>query len=273
MTRLPLAGSPAIDAGSSAALAGMGGVSLYDQRGNPYTRVWDGDGAGGARIDIGAVELQTLPLPRAVYGDYNADGVVDGGDYVLARKTAGASVTPYSDADGSGNAVVGSEDITVWRAHYGETVAAGTGSSASSNDSGAVFEALTPGSASNGDSGSQPPAQPGVVMGLKMQADVAVKRQATFFAGARSDTAGQASSGTQMEPPPEPRAIGPLREDALLAWVESVHQPGAVGASNWSVSSDDPLSNDALDSAINELAGSSLVASNLGAELGSQCAL
>jgi hypothetical protein len=127
MTRLPLTGSPAIDAGNPSAVAGVGGVYLYDQRGNPYTRVWDGDGVGGARIDIGAVEVQTLPLPRAVYGDYNADGVVDGGDYVLARKTAGVSLTPYEIADGSGNGVVGTEDIAIWRAHYGETVAAGSG--------------------------------------------------------------------------------------------------------------------------------------------------
>src|SRR5262249_26301025 len=116
-THLPLAGSPAIDAGDPAAVAGVGTRPGYDQRGDPYTRVWDGDGAGGTRIDIGAVEVQSLPLPRAVYGDYNADGVVDGGDYVLARKTVGASVTPYADADGSGNGIVGTEDTTVWRAH------------------------------------------------------------------------------------------------------------------------------------------------------------
>src|SRR5262249_51362402 len=69
-THLPLAGSPAIDAGDPAAVTGVNGVPGYDQRGKPYTRVWDGDGAGGPRIDIGAVEVQTLPLPRAVYGDY-----------------------------------------------------------------------------------------------------------------------------------------------------------------------------------------------------------
>jgi hypothetical protein len=121
-TQLPLAGSPAIDAGNPAAVAGVGGVPLYDQRGLPHTRGWDGDGAGGARMDIGAVEVQTQPLPRAVFGDYNADGVVDAGDFVLARKTAGATVAPYADADGSGNGVVGVEDEGVWRAHYGEVV-------------------------------------------------------------------------------------------------------------------------------------------------------
>ena len=55
-----LAGSPAIDAGDPAAVAGAGGVPLFDQRGVPFGRVTNGDGIGGARIDIGAFELQPI---------------------------------------------------------------------------------------------------------------------------------------------------------------------------------------------------------------------
>jgi hypothetical protein len=58
LTHALLAGSPAIDAGNAAAVAGSGGVPQYDQRGTPNGRVADGDGAGGARIDIGAFEVQ-----------------------------------------------------------------------------------------------------------------------------------------------------------------------------------------------------------------------
>ena len=126
-THALLVGSPAIDAGDPAAVAGMNGVPLYDQRGTPYARVYDGDGAGGNRIDIGAVELQTQPLPSAVFGDYNGDGAVDGGDYVLSRKTIGANVTPYTNADGNGSGTIGPEDYDVWRAHIGATPS-GTGS-------------------------------------------------------------------------------------------------------------------------------------------------
>ncbi len=43
-------GSPAIDAGNPAAVAGLDGVPVYDQRGEPFTRVFAG------RIDIGAFE-------------------------------------------------------------------------------------------------------------------------------------------------------------------------------------------------------------------------
>jgi hypothetical protein len=55
-THVLLDGSPAIDAGDPAAVAGAGGVPELDQRGVPYSRVF------GDRIDIGAVERQTLQL-------------------------------------------------------------------------------------------------------------------------------------------------------------------------------------------------------------------
>ncbi len=53
-----LAGSPAIDAGDPAAMAGADEVPLYDQRGEPYARVTSGNGT--ARIDIGSYEQQSL---------------------------------------------------------------------------------------------------------------------------------------------------------------------------------------------------------------------
>lgn len=59
-THALLVGSPAVDAGNAAAAAGVGSVPLNDQRNAPFTRVFDGDGAGGARIDIGAYERQTV---------------------------------------------------------------------------------------------------------------------------------------------------------------------------------------------------------------------
>jgi hypothetical protein len=55
-THALLPASPAIDAGDPAAVAGSGGVPVFDQRGGPYTRVYDGGNGPGARIDIGAYE-------------------------------------------------------------------------------------------------------------------------------------------------------------------------------------------------------------------------
>src|SRR5262249_50348337 len=71
-----LAGSPAIDAGDPAfnpadpdGNPSTNDAIPYDQRGAGFDRVRDGDGAGGARVDIGAFELQSSGpvLP----GDYN----------------------------------------------------------------------------------------------------------------------------------------------------------------------------------------------------------
>jgi predicted outer membrane repeat protein len=55
-THALLSSSPAIDAGDPAATAGVGNVPLHDQRGAPFHRVIDGDGASGPRIDIGGIE-------------------------------------------------------------------------------------------------------------------------------------------------------------------------------------------------------------------------
>jgi hypothetical protein len=121
-THALLIGSPAINAGNPAAAAGVGGVPSFDQRGAPFSRV------SGGQIDIGAVERQ--PIPPALFGDYNQNGVVDTADYVVWRKTLTNSVTRFSGADGDGDGTVDPEDYGVWRSHFGQTVpapAAGSG--------------------------------------------------------------------------------------------------------------------------------------------------
>ncbi len=85
-------GSPAIDAGDpNFDPADPDGDPMtddavpYDQRGAPFTRVFDGNTDGGARIDIGAFESQ----PKGVQGDYNQNGVVDAADYTVWHNTLG----------------------------------------------------------------------------------------------------------------------------------------------------------------------------------------
>jgi hypothetical protein len=110
LTHALLPGSPAINIGDPTAVPGAGGVPLYDQRGEPFTRVF------GGRIDIGAFESQTNALP----GDYNFDGIGDAGDYAVWRKT----LNSFTDlrADGNGNGVVDQADYDVWRANFGRTL-------------------------------------------------------------------------------------------------------------------------------------------------------
>lgn len=77
-------------------------VPQFDQRGDPFSRILDGDGIQGAFIDIGAYEAA---LPATPAGDFNHDGFVDAADYVLWRNGLGTSFTP--------------EDYGVWRNNFG----------------------------------------------------------------------------------------------------------------------------------------------------------
>jgi hypothetical protein len=69
----------------------------------------------------------TVVLP----GDYNGNNSVDAADYAIWRKTLGQSVPTGTGADGSRDGTVGPEDLTVWRAHFGQSASgAGSGLSA-----------------------------------------------------------------------------------------------------------------------------------------------
>ncbi|MEO0483265.1 MAG: GC-type dockerin domain-anchored protein, partial [Planctomycetota bacterium] len=71
----PLFGSPALNAGDPAAVAGQSGVPEFDQRGVGFDRVLEG------RIDIGAIESTPEPVacsPADVTTDATANGVPDG---------------------------------------------------------------------------------------------------------------------------------------------------------------------------------------------------
>lgn len=73
----------------------------------------------GALFDIGAYEWRHT----AFAGDYNSDGVVNAIDYVVWRNTSGATVPPYSGADGDGDGVIDEDDYSLWKASFGKTAA------------------------------------------------------------------------------------------------------------------------------------------------------
>jgi hypothetical protein len=138
-TRALLDGSLAMDAGDPAIDFDP---TEFDQRGSPLVRVFDGDGADGARIDIGAFEAQ--PILPAAFGDYNEDGIVNAADYVLWRNSEGDTVTPFSGADGNGNGVIDDGDYQVWRDNYGNTLPPGAGAGSAVGSANAVTaEAVT----------------------------------------------------------------------------------------------------------------------------------
>jgi hypothetical protein len=95
-------------------------------------------GVGTANITVRATDpagafVQTTFSVTVVFpGDYNRNAIVDAADYVLWRKTLGASGLPaYSGADGDGDSTIDPGDYTVWRANFGDTAPPGAGSGAS----------------------------------------------------------------------------------------------------------------------------------------------
>jgi uncharacterized delta-60 repeat protein len=71
-------------------------------------------------------------------GDYNQNHIVDAADYVVWRNNLNASVTPFTNADGSGNGLVDQADYTVWRSHFGQLPGAGSGVSSEAASSSAL---------------------------------------------------------------------------------------------------------------------------------------
>jgi autotransporter-associated beta strand protein len=72
----------------------------------------------------GLLQVSTF-IPPPLSGDYNENGVVDAGDYVVWRNNLGnEAALPNDDTAG-----VGPDDYERWRAHFGETNLGGLGSS------------------------------------------------------------------------------------------------------------------------------------------------
>jgi hypothetical protein len=65
-------------------------------------------------------------------GDYNDNGVVDAGDFLIWRNTLG-QVGPDLAADGNQNGEIDFGDYSVWRETFGQIVSSGSGSLASSH--------------------------------------------------------------------------------------------------------------------------------------------
>ncbi len=65
-----------------------------------------------------------------VPGDYNDDGAVDAGDYVIWRKNKGAIFQLQNEVSGVTPGHVTQEDYDAWRARFGQAAIAGAGTSA-----------------------------------------------------------------------------------------------------------------------------------------------
>lgn len=109
-------------------------LSRYD-----FTQVFAGNPVGSyVRVEaldtakvLTLAEVEVFGPPAVVAGvpgDYNANGIVDGADYVVWRKNnglTGGATTVQGDGTGDGN--VNAADYTYWRTRFGNT--SGSGSS------------------------------------------------------------------------------------------------------------------------------------------------
>lgn len=194
MTHALLAGSPAMDAGDPAAMAGVGSVPQFDQRGAPFTRVASG------RIDIGAFESQ--PAGPALPGDYNRNNVVDAADYALWRNTLTQTVPTFSGADGDGDGTIGQGDLNVWRAHFGQTIGAGSGNERGA--SGSSLQAVVACAS-----------QPSVEMSPRHSLS-SVSAAASFPIDRVQTNPTANSTSANLQP-----VVAAPQDDALLAWLAS----------------------------------------------------
>jgi endonuclease I len=72
----------------------------------------------------------TLVGQVVLAGDYNRDGVVDSGDYLVWRKSYGQSAAAYNGADGNGDGMIDYDDYELWVEHFGNVAGAGSLASA-----------------------------------------------------------------------------------------------------------------------------------------------
>ena len=114
--------SPAIDASDpNAVLTKTEGsetevlVTNFDQRGEPFSRIGDGNEDGTSRLDIGAFEIQT-PEPT---GDFDNDGDIDGADFLAWQRGFGKTDAERTDGDSDLDHDVDAEDLLTWSDQYG----------------------------------------------------------------------------------------------------------------------------------------------------------
>ncbi|WP_146449140.1 choice-of-anchor Q domain-containing protein [Bythopirellula polymerisocia] len=111
LTHLPVDGSPAVNRGNPADMAGVGNVPIFDQRGLPRVQA--------GRIDIGSVESALLPLSVGLQGDFDDDGDVDGRDFLAWLRGFGKSGAAKFEGDADGNGIVNGSDLVIWQDEYG----------------------------------------------------------------------------------------------------------------------------------------------------------
>jgi hypothetical protein len=106
-------------AGASHAFTSSFNVSAVGSFLATYTLTLSDENLSGATNKTMTLTLKGI---ARLAGDFNNDGSVDAGDYVVWQRSLGQSVAiAYSGADGDGNLTINNLDYDIWRAHFGQT--------------------------------------------------------------------------------------------------------------------------------------------------------
>jgi hypothetical protein len=89
---------------------------------------YDDSANWAASLAVGGSPAAAEPAP--IPGDYDLNGSVQQADYLKWKADFGMTVAAGTGSDGNGNGVVDAADFTVWRDHLGQTLDPGPGSSA-----------------------------------------------------------------------------------------------------------------------------------------------
>lgn len=84
--------------------------------------VWNGTvgWAGGRYEETTITNVPIIPVPDIQAGDYDADGDVDGHDYLQWQTLLSSTVAPRgSGADGDRDGDVDADDLALWRVYFG----------------------------------------------------------------------------------------------------------------------------------------------------------
>ena len=87
-----------------------------------YTLNLSGEDLPGEQTQQLTLTLVADVVAAALAGDYNGDGFVDSGDFVVWRESLGS--TADLRADGNGSGAVDAADFTIWRENFGQAAAA-----------------------------------------------------------------------------------------------------------------------------------------------------
>lgn len=190
------------------------------------------DNGSGVLPNVNATAAQNFTIEiRPFPGDYNRDQTADAGDFILWRKTSGATVANYSGADGSGNGIVGPEDYDIWRANFGNSLPSDTGSGeelvqnqpqekVTLNVADQVDNSETAASVDNGLLGPQLTAnvqgRPGAENSLAIDSLFGAPSRPTF---ASNPITSRRLRGTDSSESNFVRAMAHRQDEALMAWL------------------------------------------------------